>query len=35
MRFIHTGDFHLKMSPEKDFEWSKNRKREIYEKFYC
>ena len=33
MRFIHTGDFHLKMSPEKDFEWSKNRKREIYETF--
>lgn len=33
MRFIHTGDFHLKMSPERDFEWSKDRKRELYETF--
>lgn len=33
MRFIHTADFHLKMNPEKDYEWSKDRKREIYGTF--
>ena len=33
MKFIHTGDLHLGMEPDKDRPWSKTRARELWDTF--
>ena len=34
MRFVHTADIHLGITPDRGMPWSESRADEIYESFY-